>query len=83
MIRKDNFLFKKSNKKNKKYDVFNLKNEYIASFGDNRYQHFKDKIGLWKHKDHNDNNRKRLYYLRHGKIAERLSPKWFSHRYLW
>lgn len=83
MIVKDNFIFKKSKRKNKKYDVFNLKNEYITSFGDNRYSQFKDKIGLYLSLNNNDKNRKRLYYLRHGKKAEKLTPKWFSHKYLW
>jgi len=82
MISKDGFSFKKSTRKNKKYDVFK-NGKYITSFGDKNYQQFKDKIGLYSHLDHNDENRRRLYYVRHGLKAEKESAKWFSHRFLW
>jgi hypothetical protein len=81
-VRKDGYIFRKSNRKNKKYDVFK-NNKYIVSFGDNRYSQFKDRIGLYSHKDHNDKERRRLYYARHGKEAKKESAKYFSHKYLW
>lgn len=74
--------FKKSTRKNKKYDVYK-NNVYLVSFGDNRYEQYFDKIGLYSNKDHNDKERRRLYYTRHGKIAEKETAKWFSHKYLW
>jgi len=74
--------FKKSTRKNKKYDVYK-KGDYIVSFGDSRYEQYFDKIGLYSNKDHNDKERRRLYYARHGKTAEKETPKWFSHKYLW
>ena len=81
-IKKDGFIFKMSKRKNKKYSVYK-DGKYITSFGDNRYQQFKDKIGLYKHKDHNDKERRKRYYLRFGKETTKYTPKWFSHRYLW
>jgi hypothetical protein len=83
-VRKDGYIFRKSNRKNKKYDVFNNNNnKYIVSFGDNRYSQFKDRIGLYSQLDHNDKERRRLYYARHGKEAKKESAKYFSHKYLW
>ena len=74
--------FRKSKVKNKKYDVFK-NGKKIVSFGDNRYQQYFDKIGMYSHKNHNDKKRRRLYYARHGKTAKLHSAKYFSHKYLW
>lgn len=80
----DGFLFKKSNRKNKKYDVYDPKTgKYLLSFGDNRYEQFKDKIGFWKHKDHNDEKRRTSYRKRHGTSPKRGSAGWFALNYLW
>ena len=81
-IHKDGFVFKKSTRKDKKYDVFK-NGKKIASFGGLGYQQYKDKIGLYTELDHLDKNRRRLYYARHGTTAKKYSPKYFSHRYLW
>ena len=85
-IYKDGFVFKKSRRENKKYDVFK-NDEYITSFGGIRvngipYQQYKDRIGLYSKYDHNDKKRRDRYYLRHGK-AHKNSAKWFSSKYLW
>lgn len=82
---KDNYIFKApSRRKNKKYDVFSKATEkYIASFGDNRYAQYRDKIGHYRQKDHNDKKRRAAYYNRHGHMSVHLSPKYFSHKYLW
>jgi hypothetical protein len=81
---KSGFLFKApSRRKNKKYDVFTIGGDYIASFGDRRYFQFKDRIGFYKDQDHGDIRRKAFYYDRHGKDAKPLSAKYFSHRFLW
>lgn len=77
------YIFCVSKRKHKKYDVYTTKGEYITSFGDNRYQQYQDKIGFYSNKDHKDKERRRLYYARHGKDAEKESAKWFSHRFLW
>lgn len=82
---RDNFIFVASTgDSKKKYHVYTLKeHEYITSFGDKRYQQYYDKIGHYKALNHKDKNRRRLYYLRHGKQTEPLSAKYFSHNYLW
>ena len=76
------YTFKKSKRQNKKYDAYKH-GKYIVSFGDNRYEHYFDKIGVYSNKNHNDKKRRDLYYKRHGKKAEFESAKWFSHKYLW
>ena len=81
-VYKDGFLFKKSKRKNKKYDVFK-NNRYVVSFGDNRYQQYKDKIGIYKDLDHGDKKRRDNYYARHGKESRMGTAKYFSHKYLW
>lgn len=75
-------------RKNKKYSVFKWDNKdkkykYHLSFGDSRYEHYKDKLGLYSHLDHHDADRKRLYYARHGKTNNKDSAKYFANRYLW
>ena len=76
------YIFRKSTRKNKKYDVF-YKGKYLVSFGDNRYQHYEDKIGAYSHLDHKDDLRRYRYYKRFGSDAEEGTAKYFSHRYLW
>lgn len=71
----------KSTRKNKKYMI--KTNKGIVHFGDNRYNQFKDKIGLYSQLDHNDEKRRDLYYKRHGRTAKKDSAKYFSHKYLW
>jgi hypothetical protein len=82
-VRKSGYIFRISTRKNKKYDAYDMNGKYIASFGDRRYQHYRDKIGLWDELDHNDKTRRERYYMRHGKQAKYESPKWFSHNFLW
>lgn len=79
------YIFCLSKKSNKKYDVFRKSTqEYITSFGQKGYQHFFDKIGLLpKYLNNNSQERKRLYYARHGKDATFESPRFFSHKFLW
>jgi hypothetical protein len=78
------WLFKKSNRKGNKYDVYDPKTgKYLVSFGDARYEHFKDKIGFWSHKDHNDPKRRELYKKRHGTNPKRGSAGYFALNYLW
>ena len=67
---------------NKKYDAYVEGKKF--SFGDNRYQQFKDKIGYYKTLDHKDVKRQNNYIKRH--INDRLntySPGYFSMFYLW
>jgi hypothetical protein len=76
--------------KNYKYTAI-IKDKKV-NFGDKRYEHYHDKIGLYSHLDHNDKKRRASYRKRHsailtkdGKkaISIKYSPAWFSYKYLW
>ena len=75
-----------SKAKNKKYSVY-VKSDSggmrLIHFGDKRYQQFKDKLGHYKRLDHNDPQRKKNYYSRHGKHTGKDSAKYWSHKILW
>lgn len=80
-----NFTFRKSKKKNKKYDAI-LSNGKIVSFGDSRYEQYRDSTGLqlYTHKVHLDNARRLAFRKRFAKAAKnKYSPAWFSYYYLW
>jgi hypothetical protein len=75
----------------KKYDVFSG-GKKIASFGDSRYEHYRDRIGLWSRLNHGDEKRRKAYMSRHhpGQTREealrttpKTSAKYFSTKYLW
>lgn len=88
MIKKDGMIFKKSTRKDKKYDVFDKEGNKIASFGGIRengvpYEQFKDRIGLYKNYDHNDKERRDRYKKRHNKPLVKNTPNFFAHTYLW
>lgn len=70
-----------SNHQNKKYKAF--VNGHWVHFGDRRYEQYYDIFGHYKHLDHHDQERRRLYYARHGKSANEGTSKWFSHHILW
>ena len=57
----------------------------VVHFGDARYEQYRDStpLRLYAHLDHGDPERRRLYYARHGREADRYTAKWFSHKYLW
>lgn len=80
------FYIIKSNRKNKKYDVYGFNNDkfkYLLSFGHSLYQHYKDILGGYKNLNHNDEERKERYYKRFGDTNDIYSAKWWSHRILW
>lgn len=69
-----------------------------VSFGDRRYQQYKDRVprsmggGKWTKKNHLDRARRKNYRSRHGNlrckdgrkcVSVRYSPAWFSYHYLW
>lgn len=82
--------FRKSNKKNKKYDGI-LKNKKTSkikhiSFGDNRFENYRDKTGLnlYDNLIHGDKKRRKKFRKRHEKNAKyKYSSAWFSYHYLW
>jgi len=83
--------FEKSNSKNKKYTAFikRKRDDKIIkiNFGDNRYEHYKDRTGLkeWTHKDHLDTERRKKYKARHSIHFnnKEYSPAYFSWLFLW
>jgi len=80
---KDDYIFRPSKRKNKKYDVFTLNNEYITSFGDKRYQQYYDHIGFYKDLNHYNKERQYRYFKRHGTAFKFESAGHFSAFYLW
>ena len=71
-----------STRKNKKYDVYK-NGKYFLSFGQLPYEHYFDKIGYYSHLNHQNIERKRLYYARMGKTTDKNSAKYWSNKYLW
>ena len=80
----DEFVFRPSKRKNKKYDVYK-NGEYITSFRERNYQQFEDQIGHYSHLNHYDNKRRINFHKRFqtGLKLEPLSATWFSSNYLW
>jgi len=85
MIKIGNYIYEKSNKKNKKL-VTTVEGKRVH-FGDSRYGHFKDKTGIWSKLDHNDKKRKENYLKRARGIKDKdgkltkddpSSPNWHS-----
>lgn len=78
----------KSKKKGKKYSVY-VRSESggtkLIHFGDSSMQHYKDKLGLYSHMDHNDRERRKRYRQRHqgDRINDRNTPGWWSWHKLW
>ena len=61
-------------------------------FGDSKMEHFKDKTGIWKSKDHGDPVRRKSYLARSKGIKDKAgnltwknpeSPNYHSIRILW
>lgn len=78
----NNYIFKApSRRAYKKYDVYDLSMRYLTSFGDRRFQHFRDRIGYYKKLDHKDPQRRRNYRARHAG-DNRLAGK-LARKYLW
>lgn len=82
--------FKKSNTKNKKYDAILIHKKTgrtkTVPFGDIRYEQYKDStgLGLYSHKNHGDEKRRKNYISRHNKTAKnKFSSSWFSMYFLW
>ncbi len=79
----------KSNRKHKKYKAL-LKHKktnklYTIHFGDNRYEQYEDKIGLYKHLNHFDKKRRKAFRARnkHRIIPGFMSAASFAQDYLW
>jgi hypothetical protein len=84
------YTYEKSDKKNKK--LMTVVNNKTVHFGDIRYQHFKDKTGIWSKLDHGDQKRRKNYLNRAGGIRNKAgkltsqdpsSPNYHAIRILW
>lgn len=84
--------FEPSNYKNKKYNAIlkinnpdtGLEVTQKVPFGDRRYQHYYDKIGLYPELNHLDKKRKKLFKQRHENTRHiKYSPSWFADTFLW
>lgn len=74
--------FAPSKTKHKKYDAY-VGTKRIP-FGDNRYEHFHDKIGYYSSLNHGDEKRRQSYAARHFEDnLNSYSPGYFSMYYLW
>lgn len=78
------YQIRKSTRPFKKYDVFQ-DGHYLLSFGDSRYPQYRDATPLkaFKHLDHLDKTRRKLYYARHSPSSDPSSARYWSHRFLW
>lgn len=84
---KRKFSVKPSTRKNKKYDVYE-NGKYILSFGDKRYEHYHDQLGIYKNLDHGDDKRRELYLKRSEAIDKDnlfnpYSANFWSRNLLW
>lgn len=91
----DMVVFEKSNRKNKKYKASVITGDgkrIVSHFGDKRYKHFFDKIGIYENLNHNDKNRRDKYLTRAKNIKNKkggltanikYSPNWFAINFLW
>ncbi len=84
------YSYKKSNVAGKKLAV--VVGGRTINFGDSSMEHYKDKTGIWKSKDHLDNKRRKSYLARSGGIKTKdgkltkndpNSPNYHSRRILW
>jgi hypothetical protein len=85
------FHFRVSRRRDKKYDAV-FDNGRVVPFGGIRkngvpYDQFRDQtgIGAYSKYDHNDEQRRARYYMRHGPF-NKMKPytaDWFSAKYLW
>ena len=87
----------KSSRKNKKYMA--IVDDKKIHFGDNRFQHYKDRtsLKLYSHLDHNNKKKRMNYFKRHSGVSTKkqalekeltlsggkLNAKILSHLYLW
>lgn len=85
--------FEVSTRLHKKYSVVTPGGKTVH-FGDNRYQHYRDrtKLGAWTHLDHNDPARRASYRARHAGVRngrgrpaylDPESPAFYSWNFLW
>ena len=83
------FYIMKSRRPYKKYDIFTkydrTKYNYLLSFGDKRYEQFRDSTPehLYRSQDHRDPTRQASFFARHGRTTNKGSANYWSGKYLW
>ena len=91
IVKVGRFTYKKSTRPDKKLMVL-LKNNKKIHFGSRSMEHFKDKTGIWKSKDHGDEKRRNSFRARMSGIKLKDgtraiddvdSPAYHSLRVLW
>ena len=84
------YTYFKSDKKDKK--LMTEVNGKKVHFGSSKMEHFKDKTGIWSHKDHSDKVRRKNYLTRSAGIKKKdgtltkddpSSPNYHSRKILW
>jgi hypothetical protein len=84
------YTYEKSTRKDKK--LMTIVDGKRVHFGNPKYQHFKDKTGIWKSKDHGDPERRKNYLsrakgikLKDGSLAWKnpKSPNYHAVKILW
>ena len=94
MVKVGRYNYEKSTNPNKKLMVVVEKDgkKKTIHFGDRKMEHFKDKTGIWKSKDHGDKERRKNYLSRSGGIKNKegkltkddpFSPNYHARRVLW
>jgi hypothetical protein len=94
MVKVGRFDYQKSTNPDKKLMVVVEKDgkKKTIHFGARAMEHFKDRTGIWKSKDHGDTQRRKNFRDRMGGIKLKdgsraidnpLSPAWHSYRILW
>ena len=90
MVKIGGYDYEKSTRKDKKL-MTKVKGKTIH-FGNPKYQHFKDRTGIWKDKDHNDKKRRENYLTRTKGILDGdgnptyknpESPNFHARKILW
>ena len=90
MVKIGKYEYTKSTRPDKKLMV--KVNNKTIHFGSSKMEHFKDKTGIWKSKDHNDAKRRKSYLSRSGGIKKKdgsltkndpTSPNYHSRKILW
>lgn len=90
MVKIGKYEYEKSTRKNKK--LMTKVNNKIIHFGHSKYEHFKDKTGIWSDLDHNDKQRRKNYLTRASGIKDKEgnltkdkpeSPNYHAIKILW
>ena len=85
------YTYSKSSRKDKKLMTV-VNGNKVVHFGNPKYEHFRDRTGIWKDLDHGDPDRKERYLKRSKAIKNKKgeltwkdpeSPNYHSIRILW